>query len=297
MRIVVTGASGLLGRQVVDRLRARGDEVTGISRQMRADGSWLAGDVTAPGAWQDAVRAADAVVHLAGEPLDRQRWSAKYKARLESSRIDSTRRVVEALGGRPATLVSASAAGFYGPRGEEPLDEASPPGTTFLARLCQRWEAEAAAASSRGVRVIPLRFGVILSGRGGALVRMVPAFKGFLGGPIGDAQGWFPWIHEDDAAGLVLHALDSPRLAGPVNVVAPELVRMGDFSRALGRVLRRPALVPAPVPVLRLLLGQVAEALNPGQKILPRAALASGYRFRHERLDGALAAALTDRAT
>jgi uncharacterized protein (TIGR01777 family) len=295
MRVVVTGASGLLGTLVVDRLRGRGDQVTAVARRAPATSGvdWAVGDVTQPGPWQEAVTAADAVVHLAGEPLDRKRWSPEQKGRLTRSRIDGTRRVVEAQSRRqaPAVLVSASAVGYYGARGEEPLDEESTAGTDFLAGLCQAWEA-AAHSGGPHVRVVCPRFAVVLSARGGALARMLPAFKLFVGGPLGDARAWFPWIHEDDAAGLVMHALDRAALIGPVNAVAPELVRMGDFVQALGRRLRRPAILPVPVAALRVVLGEMGSAINPGQKIVPRAAVSAGYHFRHERLDSALAAAL-----
>jgi uncharacterized protein (TIGR01777 family) len=296
MRVVVTGASGLVGSLLLERLGGRGDQVTAVARHPPADrgtAEWAVGDVTAGGPWQEAVTAADAVVHLAGEPLDRRRWSPEQKARLTRSRIEGTRRVVEALGRRqaPAVLVSASAVGYYGPRGEEPLDEESAPGTDFLAALCRDWE-EAARAAAPPVRVVCLRFAVVLSRRGGALARMLPAFKMFVGGPLGDRRAWFPWIHEEDAAGLVLHALDQPALSGPVNAVAPELVRMGDFAQALGRRLGRPAVLPVPQAALRVVLGELAGAINPGQKVVPRAAVGAGYHFRHERLDSALAAAL-----
>jgi uncharacterized protein (TIGR01777 family) len=296
MRVVVTGASGLVGSLVLERLRGRGDQVIGVARRPEAAAAgveWVVGDVTERGAWQDAVAGADAVVHLAGEPLDARRWSPEQKGRLTRSRVEGTRRVVEAQARRaaPAVLVSASAVGYFGPRGEEPLDEDSAPGTDFLAGLCQDWE-EAARASAPHVRVVCLRFAVVLSRRGGALARMLPAFKMFVGGPLGDARAWFPWIHEEDAAGLVLHALDQGTLRGPVNAVAPELVRMGDFVQALGRRLGRPSALPVPLAALRVVLGELAGSINPGQKVVPRAAVAAGYHFRHERLDSALAAAL-----
>jgi uncharacterized protein (TIGR01777 family) len=293
MNIVVTGASGLLGGKVLARLR--GHDVTAVSRRTRTGGdrlTWVQGDITTAGSWQHAVEAADAVIHLAGEPIGDKRWTSARKDSLRASRIESTRRVVEAMGARRAVLVSASATGFYGPRGEEPLDEEAGPGSDFLSELCQQWEAEARAAASRGVRTVCLRFGVVLSSRGGALARMLPAFKLFVGGPLGDPQNWFPWIHEDDVAGLVAHALATPALAGPVNAVGPEYVRMGEFARSLGRALGRPAVMPVPLPALRLLLGELAEAINPGQKVVPRAALATGYHFVHERVDSALIAAL-----
>jgi uncharacterized protein len=298
MRVVVTGASGLMGRRVTEKLRERGDEVTGVSRHAGVPSpglSWVAADVTSAGPWQEAVKGAEAVVHLAGEPLADRRWSAAQKDRLVRSRIESTRRLVEALGqgDRAArVLVSASAVGFYGARGEETLEEGAPPGTDFLARLCQQWESEVRAAGALGIRTVCLRFGVVLSARGGALPRMLRAFKLFVGGPLGDPRSWFPWIHEDDAAGLVLHALDAATLAGPVNAVAPGLVRMGEFTDTVGRILHRPAVIPVPIAALRLLLGELAGAINPGQKVIPQAALAAGYRFVHERLETALAAAL-----
>jgi uncharacterized protein (TIGR01777 family) len=293
MNIVVTGASGLLGGKVLERLR--GHAVTAVSRRTRTGGdgiAWVQGDIAAAGSWQRAVEAADAVIHLAGEPLADKRWSPARKESLRASRIESTRRVVEAMGRRPAVLVCASATGFYGPRGEEPLDEDAGPGADFLSALCQEWEAEARAATDRGVRTVCLRFGVVLSRRGGALARMLPAFKLFVGGPLGDPHNWFPWIHEDDAAGLVAHALATPTLAGPVNAVAPGRVRMAEFARTLGRVLGRPALMPVPLPALRLMLGELAEAINPGQMVIPRAALAAGYHFVYEGVDSALVAAL-----
>jgi uncharacterized protein (TIGR01777 family) len=293
MKIVVTGASGLLGCKILERLR--GHDVTAVSRRTRTgrDGAvWVQGDIATAGSWQHAVEAADAVIHLAGEPLADKRWSPARKESLRASRIESTRRVVEAMGGRPAVLVSASATGFYGPRGEEPLEEDARPGADFLAALCQDWEAEAMAAAARGVRTVCLRFGVVLSREGGALARMLPAFKLFVGGPLGDPHNWFPWIHADDAAGLVAHALATPALAGPVNAVAPGRVRMGEFARALGSALGRPALMAVPLPALRLMLGELAEAINPGQKVIPRAALATGYHFVYEGVDSALVAAL-----
>jgi uncharacterized protein (TIGR01777 family) len=298
MRVAVTGASGLLGRAVIEQLRQADHQVLALSRSPHAAAAgveWRQADVTEAGPWQQAVAAADAVVHLAGEPIDERRWSTVQKARLIASRVESTRRLVDALaapGRRATTLVSASAVGFYGPRGEEALEETAAAGTDFLADLCRQWEEAVRQAIPLGVRTVSLRFGVVLSRRGGALGRMVPAFKMFVGGPLGDPRAWFPWIHEQDAAGLVLHALATPSLSGPVNAVAPGLVRMRELARALGRTLRRPALFRVPTAALRLLLGEMGGSLAPGQRVIPRAALDSGYRFRHEGLDGALAAAL-----
>jgi uncharacterized protein (TIGR01777 family) len=302
MRVAVTGASGLLGRAVINHLlstRDGGSQVLALSRSPHAAAGgvqWLQADVTTAGPWQDAVASADAVVHLAGEPLDSRRWSAAQKARLVQSRVASTERLIEALarpGRRVTTLVAASAVGYYGARGEEPLEEQAAPGHDFLADLCRRWEEAVQDAVPLGVRAVSLRFGVVLSRHGGALARMVPAFKMFVGGPLGDPQAWFPWIHEEDAAGLVLHALTTPSLSGAVNAVSPGLVRMADLARALGRQLNRPSLFRVPTGALRLILGEMGGALAPGQKVIPRAALDAGYRFRHERLDSALAATLS----
>jgi hypothetical protein len=303
MKVLLTGATGLVGRAVLQRLRQQGDEVLAISRRPpggpREDKlEWLQADLTTPGRWQEelAARPQEAVVHLAGEPLDAHRWSPAEKARLIASRVASTRGIVEATAGSgspPRVLVCASGVDIYGPRGDEPLDERSPPGSGFLAELCQRWEEEAARATQSGVRAVSLRFGVVLSAQGGALLPMVRAFKLFVGGPIGDPRAWFPWIHQADVAGLILHALTGT-LAGPVNAVAPEQVRMRDFARALGRTLRRPALLPVPRWGLRLLLGELADAVSASKRVVPAAALAAGYRYAHPALEEALGALLRD---
>jgi uncharacterized protein (TIGR01777 family) len=300
MRLLVTGASGLLGRLLVERLLARGDQVTAVARRAPGEArpglTWVAGDVTQPGPWQQRVDDTDAVVHLAGEPLDARRWSTVQKERLRLSRVAGTANVVEALSrvqARPPVLLSASAVGIYGARGEEELDERAAPGTGFLAELCQAWEGEARRASEAGVRTVCLRLAPVLSGRGGVLPRMRAAFNVFAGGPLGDRRAWFPWIHEDDAVGLALYALATASLEGPVNAAAPGIVRMGDFAGGLGRALHRPSWVPVPELALRLLVGELATSLNPGMKVLPRAALAAGFRFVHGELSSALAAAFS----
>jgi uncharacterized protein (TIGR01777 family) len=299
MRLFLTGASGLLGGSLIERLLAGGDQLLALTRRPRPGArtglTWIEGDVTEPGAWQERIDGCEAIVHLAGEPLDARRWSAEQKQRLRHSRVAGTANVVAALSrgaARPRVLLTASAVGIYGARGEEELDEGAPPGGGFLAELCQAWETEAARASEAGVRTVCLRLAPVLSGRGGALPRMRTAFQLFAGGPIGDGRAWFPWIHEEDAIGLLLHALATERLGGPVNAVAPGLVRMGEFARALGQALRRPSWLPLPEVALRLLVGELATSLNPGMKVVPRAALAAGYPFRYPELPGALAAAL-----
>jgi hypothetical protein len=253
---------------------------------------FVEGDVTRSGAWQDEVAGADAVVHLAGEGIAAHRWTEAFKETLRASRIDGTRRVVEAMARSarpPATLVCASAAGYYGPRGEEPLDESAAPGDDFLARLCVDWEAEARGAAAAGARVVSLRFAMVLARDGGALPRMLPPFKLGLGGPLGPGERYTPWIHVEDAAGLARFALDpASGLSGPVNAVAPEAVRMAEFARTLGRVLGRPAWLPVPETALRLVLGEAADAVVPGQRVVPRAAREAGYAFAHGTLREAL---------
>ena len=301
MRVFITGASGLLGGLLIDRLLARGDQARALSRrppdQARPGLTWIAGDVNTVGEWQGQLEGTDAVVHLAGESLAARRWTARQKERIQHSRVVGTRNVVGAIAAataRPRILVSASGIHVYGARGEEELDESAATGTGFLADLCRQWEAEAGRAADAGARVVCLRTAVVLSRRGGALERMRTAFSLFVGGPLGDPRAWFPWVHLDDAVGLILHALDVPALAGPVNVVAPEPVRMRDFARALGGALHRPALLPVPALALRLLLGEMASVVNPGLKVVPRAALATGYAFAHPTLAGALAAVASD---
>jgi uncharacterized protein (TIGR01777 family) len=322
MRIFVTGASGLLGLPLCSALAAEGHEVIALSRAARQQGEhakssrgalrWVQGDCTKPGSWMGAVEGASALVHLAGESIAAGPWTVARKARLVDSRVESTRLLVRAVAKatqRPKLLVCASATGIYGPRGEEELGESAKPGHDFLAGLCRDWEAAAREGEGMGLEVVSMRFGVVLSARGGALSRMLPIFKLGLGGAIGPKGNWFPWVHEDDAWGLLRFALHSafPDLAasgargsaliGPVNAVAPQAVRMGEFAASLGRVLRRPAFFPIPIPLLRLALGELADGLSPGQKVRPEKALEAGYRFQHPELEGALRACLGKEAS
>lgn len=295
MRIFVTGATGLVGSLLLRRLCAAGDEVIALSRRPPDAPSrqvtWLTGNPTRAGDWQRHIDGVDAVVHLAGENIATRRWSAAQRDRLRTSRLESTRLLVAAMevaARRPAVFVCSSATGYYGARGEETLDETSAPGRGFLADLCVAWEATARRAPAR---TVCLRFAVVLSRRGGALPRMLPAFKLMVGGPLGRAGSWFPWLAEDDAVGLILHALASP-VAGPMNAVAPGLVRMREFAHTLGRVLHRPAFFPVPEPLLRLVLGEMGASITPGQRVIPAVATDSGYRFAHQSLESALAALL-----
>ena len=291
MRIVVAGGTGFLGRPLVERLERDGHEVRVLSRRPRSAGEipWVPdGNV---GAWASAIEGAGAVINLAGESIAGGRWTAAHKRRVRESRIAATRSLVSAVRQRataPMVLLSASATGYYGPRGDEPLTEQSPPGADFLADVCKEWEAEALRASDRA-RVVLLRTGIALAKDGGALPQMALPFKLFVGGPVGSGRQYYSWIHRDDWVSLVAWALGANGVSGPLNLTAPAPVTNREFARILGRVLRRPSLMPAPAFALRLALGEMADALLlSGQRVLPAAAEAHGFRFQYPTLEGAL---------
>jgi uncharacterized protein len=272
MRVAVAGSSGLVGTHLAAALRNRGDQVVALPRLR-----------TAP--WN--VDGADAVVNLAGASVAGKRWTPAYKKEIEESRVLSTRAAVEAIasaGRKPRVLVNASAVGYYGGRGDDLLEESAGPGADFLAGVCQKWEAEAQRAPVRSVQI---RTGVVLSPKGGALEKMLPPFKAFVGGPVGSGKQWFPWIHVADEVRAILWAVDRD-LTGPVNLVAPGIVRMKEFAKALGRALRRPAWAPVPAAPLKILLGEFAGVLLEGQRAVPKKLLDSGFRFRFEDVDSAL---------
>ncbi len=272
MRAMVAGASGLVGTHLLAAFRERSDHVTALPRFG-----------TAP--W--SVEGADAVVNLAGASVAGKRWTPAYKKEIEESRVRSTRAVVEAIAAarrKPRVLVNASAVGYYGGRGDEVLDETAGPGADFLAGVVQKWEAEAQRAPIRSVQV---RTGVVLSAQGGALEKMLPPFKAFVGGPIGSGKQWFPWIHIADEVAAILWAIDHD-LSGPLNLVSPGIVIMKQFAQALGRALHRPSWAPVPAPPLKVLLGEFASVLLEGQRAVPKKLLASGFRFRFGDVDAAL---------
>lgn len=293
MRVVISGSGGLVGRQLASRLVAEGHEVV---RLVRSPGAVGPGDA-APwrperGELDPAVLdGADAVVNLNGRSIADGRWSAAVKADLRRSRLDATRTLVQALatGERPPrVLVNASATGYYGDRGDEVLDEGSARGTGFLADLAADWEAAAEGAAELGVRVVRLRLGMVV-GRGGALARMLPPFRLGLGGPLGSGRQFWPWIGMDDVLGVIRFAIDRGTLAGPVNVVSPEPLRCKGFVTTLGKVLRRPAFLPAPSFALRLALGEMADGLLLGSaRVLPRRLADEGYVFRTPDLADAI---------
>lgn len=302
MRVTVTGATGLIGTELVSALTARGDEVTVLTRNPDGARGKLGGGVEAV-AWDAdagpapaaALEGRDGVVHLAGEPVA-QRWSDDAKRRIRVSRERGTANLVAGIAAaqaKPAVLVSASAVGYYGPRSDERVDESTPPGSDFLAQVCVAWEREALAAEQHGLRVALVRTGVVLDARGGALAKMLPPFKLGAGGPVAGGKQWMPWIALDDLVGLYLAALDGgPQWSGPLNGSAPEPVTNGDFSKALGRALHRPAVAPVPRLALKLLYGEMEQIVTTGQRAVPAKPLALGHAYRHPQLDEALKVAL-----
>jgi hypothetical protein len=297
--VLITGATGTIGRALVAGLQARGDEVVALSRDARRADTALGASVEVHD-WPEPERApppesalagAAAVVNLLGEPVA-QRWTDAAKIEIRDSRVLATRSLVAALRAlpeteRPQTLVSQSATGFYGPRDERPVDEQAAPGSDFLAGVVVAWEREALAADP-STRVVLTRTGVVLSRGSGALAQMLPPFRIGLGGPIAGGRQYVPWVHIDDVVGALLHCLDQPAVRGPVNLTAPQAVTNAGLARALGRALRRPAVLPIPGFALRLLYGEMAEMITTGQRAIPERLLASGYRFRHPELDAAL---------
>jgi len=306
LEVTVTGATGLLGPSLVDALRESGAQVTVLSRDPERARARL-GDVQAVG-WDllsepapaEALIGRDAVLHLAGEPVA-QRWSEKVKRAIRDSRVIGTRNLVAGLaeagepqpGGRPKTLISSSATGYYGPHGEEPLDEDAPPGTDFLAQVCAEWEAAAASATELGMRVVHVRTGVVLDKSGGALAKMLPPFRLGVGGPVAGGEQYMPWIHAQDVIGMMLAALEDERWSGPINATAPDPVPNRVFSKVLGKVLGRPSLLPVPSLALRALYGEMAEIVTSGARVMPAKPLVLGYEFAYPQLEAALHAALT----
>ena len=299
MKITITGATGLIGSRLVRALKARGDEVTVLSRNPAKAREALGVDAVewdpragpAPAA---ALAGRDAVVHLAGENVA-QRWTDDAKRAIRASREVGTRNLVAGLRDaepRPAALIASSAVGYYGKHGDERVGEDTPPGDDFLAEVCVVWERAAAAARDLGVRVVHIRTGVVLDAGGGALAKMLPFFKLGVGGPVAGGDQYLPWIHADDVAGLYLAAIDGHDWDGPVNGAAPEPVTNAAFSKALGRALHRPAFAPVPGFAVALLYGEMAEMVTEGQRAVPNRAQALGYSYAHPDLDEALRDAL-----
>ena len=292
MNVLVTGSGGLIGSALLPALAADGHQVRRL-RRTPAEGpdatSWNPQDGTfAPG----ALDGIDAVVHLAGENIAGGRWTAARKARIRDSRVDGTHRLCAALAGLdapPRVLVAASAIGYYGDREDELLDEAAPPGSGFLPEVSRAWEAASAPAREAGIRVVHLRIGIVLSPAGGALGQMLLPFKLGAGGVLGSGGQYMSWIAIDDVVGIALHALADDALSGPVNAVAPRAVTNREFTRTLGKVLRRPTILPAPAFALRIALGEMADALLlASTRVDPAALRSTAFEFQHPELEGAL---------
>jgi uncharacterized protein (TIGR01777 family) len=293
MNITISGASGLVGRRLLRVLGSEGHQVHVLSRHAGTNlpngvklTVWDAKDLPPARSLENA----DAVIHLSGEPVA-QRWTTEAKRRISESRVGSTERLVEAISKLPRPprcLVCASAVGYYGSRGDEILDESSPPGSGFLPEVCVAWEKAAHGASGLGVRVASLRIGVVLDKRGGALGRLLAPFRAGVGGRLGSGRQWMSWIHAEDLAELFRFVLDGT-LEGAVNGVAPFPVSNAEFTQELARVLKRPALLPVPEFLLKTLVGDMAEVLLASQRVAPRAAESAGFRFRFPQLGPALA--------
>jgi uncharacterized protein len=297
VKIAVTGATGTIGSALVRELLVRGDEVVALSRRPSRARATLG--IEAAG-WErpksepapaDALRGRDGVVNLLGEPLA-QRWTEAAKQEIRDSRILGTRNLVGALselaeGERPRVLVSQSGIDWYGARGDEPVDESEPPASDFLAQIIADWEAEARRAEELGVRVVTTRTGMVLS-ESGALEKMLPPFRLGVGGPVAGGRQYVSWVHLDDVAGALAFCLHTEAATGPVNVTAPEPVTNREFSKALGRVLRRPAVMPVPALALKVLYGEMAVVVTTGRRAVPRRLQGLGYEFRRPDLEDAL---------
>lgn len=296
MKILVTGSHGVIGQALIEALQSRGDHavrlIRGPSRRSSPEPAW---DPTADRVDENRLEDFDAVVHLAGESLASGRWTPARKARIRDSRVNGTRLLAGALGRLsrpPRVLVSASAVGYYGDRGDEIVREGSPPGTGFLADVCRQWEAAAEPARRAGIRVVHNRTGLVLSSAGGMLPRILPLFRLGLGGRLGSGRQYMSWIAIEDVVGALLHLMAHEEIRGPANLVSPHPVTNREFTAALGRVLSRPTPFPVPTPALRIALGEMAGELVASVRAEPARLVESGYAFRFPDLDGALRARL-----
>jgi len=292
MNILITGGTGFIGTPLSRELRKSGHAVVVTTRRPSDSKEKLT--------WQppglipsDTISGFDAVINLAGEPIAPGRWTKAKKERILASRINTTRALVESIknaGARPKVLISASAVGYYGARGDEYVTEDSPPASDFLAEVCKKWEAEAFKAQELGVRVVIIRIGGVLESDGGALPQMITPFKFFLGGPIGSGKQWFSWIHRDDVLGIIKYVLSHETITGPVNATAPNPVSNREFSTALGKAFGSPSWFPVPGFMVKLTLGELGGVLLTGQRVMPEKALKAGYTFKYTEVNHALKA-------
>lgn len=297
-RVIVTGATGLIGRRLCEELKSKGYQIVIFSRDpqkarrsLPGATEYVAWTPAESGPWASAIDGAHAVIHLAGAPILGKRWSEAYKAEIVNSRIIGTRGIVNAMRAaqsKPRVFVSGSAVGYYGARDDTKLDENATPGSDFLAQLAVDWENEATKAEGLGIRTVLVRTGIVLDPKEGALPQMSLPFRFYGGGPILPGTQWFPWIHVDDEVGLIMLALEDERVRGPLNASAPEPQTNHDFSKTLGKVMGSPSWFPVPGFGLRLLLGEVAAMLTEGQRVIPKKALDLGYQFKYPTSEQAL---------
>ncbi len=297
MRIIIPGGSGLIGRALTADLTAAGYEVIILSRSPEKveglpDGARAEGwDGQSAAGWGHLADGAGAIVNLAGESLAAGRWTAERKRRIFESRVKPGQAVVEAVESaqnKPGVVIQSSAVGFYGPRGDEEITESAAPGTDFLANLCREWEASTAPVGGMGVRLVIIRTGLVLSLDGGALPRILLPFKLFVGGPIGSGRQWWPWVHIDDVVAAIRFLIETETAPGPYNLTAPSPLTNAQFSRVVGRVLGRPALMPVPAFALQLLFGEMSTVLLDGQRVMPYALREAGFTFRFPEAESAL---------
>jgi uncharacterized protein (TIGR01777 family) len=292
MDILITGGTGFIGSALGKELKKSGHSVIITTRkktQAKQKLTWNPPDLIPP----DRIESIDAVINLAGESIASGRWTDKKKERIRSSRVDTTRALVQSLRHakiKPKTLISASAVGYYGPHGNKVITEQTPAGADFLAEVAQAWEKEAFKADELGIRVVIVRFGTVLEADGGALKQMAVPFKLFLGGTLGSGEQWFAWVHRDDLIGIIQYVLEHETITGPVNVTAPELVTNREFCSALGEALGRPSWLFVPGFALKVLIGEFGGVLLTGQRVIPEKALKAGYKFKYPEIRAALKA-------
>jgi uncharacterized protein (TIGR01777 family) len=294
MNFFITGGLGFVGAKLSDYLLDKGHAVVAVGRaatqnQITADRyQYISADTTQPGDWQKALGDVDAVVNLVGKSIFK-RWSKSYKKQIYDSRVLTTRNVADALpANQSVVLCSASGAGYYGNRGDDFLEEDEKPGNDFLASVSVDWEAAALKGTAKGIRVALMRFGVILGKGGGALSKMIPAFKSFVGGPIGSGNQWFPWIHLADLMAAILFVCEQPQVDGPLNFCAPNPVRNRELANTLGQVLGRPAIMPAPAFMVRAVLGEFGNVLLDSQRTIPAKLLSHGFEFQYPDIKSAI---------